>query len=85
MKPHGKRKPAAALVCGAIVGRRDWLAMLSREDRQYVHDVVAVLRDQPGASANAVAVALIKELSIKRNRVTVLNTIKELLNEKTRS
>lgn len=56
-----------------------WYDNLPREDRDYVDQVAACLRENPQASVYAVASRLKEELGIKVGREQVVRKLKELL------
>jgi hypothetical protein len=77
-----KRESPVRLVLDVVHSSRSWFNQLNPADQKYVREVVQVMRVNLDATPNAVAVALIKELRITRNRMTVAATLKEMLNAK---
>jgi hypothetical protein len=72
-----KRKSATEVVKGAV--RANWLDSLSHGDREYVQEVLEVMRDTPQVSVYAVAAQLKEELDIQVARDNIAKKLKELI------
>jgi len=78
-----KRKPAKDLVAGAATKKRhNWFSTLPKGDQHYIRQIVAAMRDTPGARIYVVAGKLDEEFGYPVSKETIVRTLKELLNEK---
>jgi len=76
-----KKRPTATELLATKGEKKgtSWINLLNKTDKEFVWDVVQVLKSRPDVSLLSAARALIAELDIDRNTETVCRTLRELI------